>query len=111
MLYYSLFSVPPVIEGGTQQVTAVTGARTFLRCEAQGLPSPDVVWTKDGLPLSTSPPSLGPLRFRQHPVGSLDFSYVETSDAGKYKCIASNAAGSASRKIELIIHGKFYYSW
>ncbi|KAK3924304.1 Roundabout-like protein 2 [Frankliniella fusca] len=64
-----------------------------LRCRAEGTPSPSVVWTKDGELLAAG----GGNRLTL-PDGNLFFLSVEASDAGVYRCIASNEAGQAVSK-------------
>ena len=91
-----------MISSGSSRMVAVSDARTFLQCEAQGMPRPSVTWRRDGVPIPSNSD-----KHRQHPSGSLDFSYVTVNDTGSYKCTATNIAGSMSSTVELIVHSEF----
>ena len=67
-------------------VTIAAGATTTLECSATGSPTPTITWYKNGLLLST-PTS-----------GSLGITNVQSSDVGRYYCVASNTAGSIQSK-------------
>lgn len=75
-----------------------TGAT--LLCESIGLPDPIITWTKDG----TGFPTTG-LRHQMRDSGTIEFTSVRLEDAGKYKCTASNEAGTASREMTLDVQG------
>ena len=66
-----------------------------LSCKADGRPTPNVTWTKDGEQLPG-----GLLTTHRYPLpgGNLFFLRVEAADAGVYRCVASNAAGQAVSK-------------
>uniref|UniRef100_A0A452UY39 Ig-like domain-containing protein n=1 Tax=Ursus maritimus TaxID=29073 RepID=A0A452UY39_URSMA len=78
------------------RVTAKAGDEVTLDCEAQGSPAPLVTWTKDFRPV----PSVTD-RHRLLPSGSLRLAQAQVGDSGPYRCIASNPAGSASRRYVL----------
>ncbi|KAJ8037722.1 Hemicentin-1 [Holothuria leucospilota] len=77
--------------------TVELGNRLTFACEADGVPSPVITWSKqsDGsLPSSrTSEPAPGWLRIDQ----------VEASDSGVYICTASNGLSTSSRSVHLTV--------
>ena len=73
-------SVPPTIEDGEPAVAATVNSRTQLRCEALGLPDPEVTWEKNGKRI----PSNGQ-NYRLHRSGTLEFSAVKEEDSGDYR--------------------------
>uniref|UniRef100_A0A452UY51 Ig-like domain-containing protein n=1 Tax=Ursus maritimus TaxID=29073 RepID=A0A452UY51_URSMA len=83
------------------RVTAKAGDEVTLDCEAQGSPAPLVTWTKDFRPV----PSVTD-RHRLLPSGSLRLAQAQVGDSGPYRCIASNPAGSASRRYVLQVQGR-----
>ncbi|KAI8779431.1 hemicentin-1, partial [Biomphalaria glabrata] len=88
--------VPPDIEEGPTEVAGKFNDPILLHCETSGQPTPVVTWTKNGQAFpSTS------LRHRILPTGSLEFMLVRLEDNGVYQCTATNAAGSATRSIQL----------
>lgn len=45
-------TVPPVIETGLPDLSAIEGSHALLPCTASGSPEPDITWEKDGQPVS-----------------------------------------------------------
>ena len=81
-----------------------------LRCEASGVPKPQISWIKDGMVLKTAP--LDPSSHRVLlPSGALFFLKAVQSnkedDRGTYWCVAANSDGQmVSRKARLDIASK-----
>ncbi|XP_052788091.1 hemicentin-1-like [Mya arenaria] len=88
--------VPPTIEQGPNLIQAVVNTGATLPCESLGLPDPIVSWLKDGYNF----PSTG-LRHRMRISGTIEFTSVRLEDAGTYKCLATNEAGTASSEMKL----------
>ncbi|XP_028851746.1 hemicentin-1 isoform X2 [Denticeps clupeoides] len=88
--------LPPVIREGSSVVTGHVGQDSVLPCEVEGGRSSTVMWRRDGSPVVT-----GSVRFTLLPEGSLRIESVQVSDAGRYYCTASNAAGSDHRGMDL----------
>ncbi|MGH0173029.1 UNVERIFIED_CONTAM: hypothetical protein FKN15_020671 [Acipenser sinensis] len=88
--------VPPKIQAGPHVIKVQVGHTIDIPCITQGVPSPVVSWLKDGLALL-----LDGSQFSNTPEGTLTISGVTLSDAGFYKCIASNTAGRDEAEIEL----------
>ncbi|VDN27951.1 unnamed protein product [Gongylonema pulchrum] len=85
-------------------VSAVAACGDEARFEGivTGWPTPEVTWTKDGIPLSktTSPE----LIFSS--IGgrvSLSFPAAQPEHAGKYMCTAKNASGVATSSAQLVV--------
>uniref|UniRef100_A0A672JP42 Ig-like domain-containing protein n=1 Tax=Salarias fasciatus TaxID=181472 RepID=A0A672JP42_SALFA len=96
-------SVPPVLEGPLQESLNYTlgshvallsmGETLTLECRASGVPTPQLSWLKDGVPLKGSDTRL-------------QLPDVAPSDAGLYSCVASNQAGSSTKSFNLTVLGK-----
>lgn len=94
-------AVPPVISSETQKYLAPVDSSVTLQCQTDGAPAPSVAWHKDGQPLRES------VRQRVLSSGSLQISFIQPSDAGRYTCTAANAAGTASLEMSLIVQSEF----
>jgi len=95
-----VYEAAPTIEDDEAEVAATAGSRALLRCDADGLPKPEVTWLKDGTKIETSS-SL----YTMHRTGSLQMTAVTVDDSGQYECIATNDAGTARRQITLTVQG------
>uniref|UniRef100_A0A8C8BGQ6 Ig-like domain-containing protein n=1 Tax=Otus sunia TaxID=257818 RepID=A0A8C8BGQ6_9STRI len=89
--------VPPKIQRGPRVLKVQAGHRVDIPCSAQGIPPPAVTWFKGR---SAVPIDGG--QFIHSPDGALGISNVQRPDAGTYKCVASNVAGSDSPTIEVL---------
>lgn len=49
-----IFTVPPSIHGGEQEVVVLENSHAQLMCVAEGFPQPALSWEKDGRHLSES---------------------------------------------------------
>ncbi|XP_060056373.1 hemicentin-2 isoform X2 [Erinaceus europaeus] len=81
--------VPPSIEPGLVNKAVLENASVTLECLASGVPPPDVSWFKGRQPVSA----------RKGVIVSADgrvllIEQARISDAGSYRCVASNIAGS-----------------
>ena len=63
------------------------GQRMILRCQASGVPSPQIQWTKDGYTFYGD-------NIRVVVDANIVFKQVIPEDSGKYRCIAFNSVGS-----------------
>lgn len=74
-------------------VTTVAGNALSIRCNATGVPTPQIVWSKDGSSLDAK--------------GSLFIlSSLNSSDSGRYQCVASNIDGADKQDIRIDVLGK-----
>ncbi|XP_078498867.1 hemicentin-1 [Lissotriton helveticus] len=90
--------VPPVISTHPKEYTAIMDKSVALVCEAEGYPTPEIAWHKDGQRLIES------VRHRILSTGSLQLAFIQPEDAGRYTCTAVNVVGSSSSGMELIVH-------
>lgn len=88
-------SVPPQVQLGPRVLKALAGEILDLNCVAEGSPEPQLNWSKDGVTLQGGGPE-----------GSVHFSAIQTSDAGLYRCEASNSAGLDAWELELRVLGE-----
>ncbi|XP_038063967.1 hemicentin-1-like isoform X2 [Patiria miniata] len=88
---------PPSIAPGSTELTSESGRTIELSCEVDGIPTPMVQWHKHGVPLDID----NDPRINRLVAGSLRIQGVIEEDSGEYECYAINAAGSASRIINL----------
>ncbi|NXX95340.1 HMCN1 protein, partial [Centropus bengalensis] len=93
--------VPPTIKSaGTSEGAVVVRKAVMLQCIASGIPTPSITWLKDGQPVNTA---RGNIRLESS--GRI-LQVVEAlpEDAGRYTCVATNAAGEAQQHIRLHVH-------
>lgn len=83
------------MQQGPRVLKALAGEALDLNCVAEGTPEPGLTWAKDGVALRG-----------EQPKGSVHFAAVRTSDAGMYRCEASNSAGVDAWELELQVLGE-----
>ena len=84
------FNTPP-----KSYYEAVPGSVARLKCDAVAIPRANISWTKDGIPVLTYK------RVRIHKTTwQLRIRKVSLSDAGTYRCIASNKLGNITATME-----------
>ncbi|KAK4811635.1 hypothetical protein QYF61_022728 [Mycteria americana] len=81
--------VPPNIEPSAVDLAVLENGTASLECLASGLPAPDVAWYKGHEQLSA-----GPGRTLSRDGKRLEIQRARLSDAGSYRCVASNVAGA-----------------
>ncbi|XP_067346746.1 neuronal cell adhesion molecule a isoform X13 [Channa argus] len=83
--------------GPTSTKMVLRGENLVLECIAEGLPTPDISWQKDGGELPTS-------RLSFHNFNKmLKISDVNEADAGNYRCTATNNMGTAHHIIKVTV--------
>nr|XP_043876399.1 neuronal cell adhesion molecule a isoform X3 [Solea senegalensis] len=85
----------PLGPASTQMV--LRGETLVLECIAEGLPTPEISWQKDGGELISSRISLH--NFKK----MLKISEVNEADAGDYRCTATNKLGTAHHVIKVTV--------
>ncbi|KAI6075993.1 Hemicentin-2 [Aix galericulata] len=94
--------VPPRIRGSSKaprKVSVIEASETVLECEARGRPAPTVTWLKDGQPVA---PGDGLLLSEQG--WRLRIARAALVHAGRYVCLAANAAGQERREFHVVVH-------
>ncbi|XP_061672486.1 hemicentin-1 [Syngnathoides biaculeatus] len=94
-----VIQISPMIPPGQTEMSVIQGFQALLPCAAQGSPDPKVSWEKDGALLVNVPGKFTSLRS-----GELIIERAEPGDAGKFTCVATNAAGSARQNIHLSVN-------
>ncbi|XP_047673954.1 hemicentin-1 isoform X2 [Tachysurus fulvidraco] len=92
---------PPIIRfaGETINQTILAGYQIQLQCKATGSPVPAMTWYKDSRPL-TGAAGVSILNRGQ----VLEIERAQVSDAGLYKCVAVNVAGTAELTLGLQVY-------
>ncbi|NXX50442.1 HMCN1 protein, partial [Tricholaema leucomelas] len=93
--------VVPVIQHGQQIFSTIEGIPVTLPCKASGVPKPSIVWSKKGEVIFASNEN-----FSAGSDGSLYVVSPGGEETGEYVCTASNAAGYATRKVQLTVYVK-----
>ncbi|KAJ3590303.1 hypothetical protein NHX12_008256 [Muraenolepis orangiensis] len=89
---------PPVLTRKSPRTVAMEGQPASLKCKANGDPEPEVHWiSPEGRLISNSS------RTTVYPNGSLDINVTALKDSGNFTCIASNAAGESTGRVELLV--------
>uniref|UniRef100_A0A8C6WQ78 Follistatin-like 5 n=1 Tax=Neogobius melanostomus TaxID=47308 RepID=A0A8C6WQ78_9GOBI len=109
-------NVPPVIRVYPESQAREPGVTASLRCHAEGIPSPQLSWLKNGMDIASK---LSKQLTLQANGSEVHISNVHFEDTGAYTCIAKNAAGAdedisslfvedSARKTRLGIGNMFY---
>ncbi|XP_012591877.2 hemicentin-1 [Microcebus murinus] len=92
-------NVPPSIKGGSQSLVILLSQSATLECIAEGVPAPRITWRKDGAVLAGNH-----ARYSVLENGFLHIQSAHVTDTGRYLCMATNAAGTDRRRIDLQVH-------
>ncbi|XP_059922302.1 hemicentin-1-like [Gadus macrocephalus] len=90
--------VPPSLADAPSQLEVLRLAPVVLGCSASGVPEPTITWSRDGVELSNQGAGYTVL-----PSGPLEIPSAELRHAGRYLCVAQNAAGSTQRRVQLSV--------
>ena len=92
-----IFLVPPTITSSPKDkiVDISIYSETTLTCKADGVPTPKIIWKKEGN--NTILPSVD---------GTLTLTKLKPGDIGKYNCIAFNTEGNVSASVHLMLQCK-----
>ncbi|XP_059503813.1 hemicentin-1 isoform X2 [Stegostoma tigrinum] len=93
--------VLPAIQHGPQVFSTIEGVSVKLPCKAHGVPKPSIVWSKNGELINQH---VG--KISTEPDGGLLISSPTGEETGEFVCTATNAAGYASRKVQLTVYVK-----
>ena len=99
---FAIALVPSMIIQTPRDLNITQGLSGTFHCKARGHPAPRIAWAsgRNGdLPMPSDD------RYKILPGGSLMIVRVNMSDAGLYRCIASNPAGSSTAAARLRVQG------
>ena len=102
----------PMIVGSSSTPNPREGSELIIDCVVSGIPSPIVMWIKDGNAFSGED-SDDRIFISSSLEGDMSRARVRIKsaiidDAGVYTCTASNDAGSASDMLRIQVNGKCY---
>ncbi|XP_076137737.1 leucine-rich repeat and fibronectin type III domain-containing protein 1-like protein isoform X1 [Alosa pseudoharengus] len=96
---------PPMIMRHSPKTFVMEGQRVSLRCKHIGDPEPSTHWVSpDGKVIGNTS------RTTCYENGTLDIHTTTVKDSGMFTCIASNAAGEATEKVELVVNPSPHYN-
>ncbi|KAL2099950.1 hypothetical protein ACEWY4_004344 [Coilia grayii] len=93
----TVYAPPMFTETSAAVVEALLRQPVSLRCVVRGNPTPQVTWTKNGVPLKQDN-----IEVRN---GTVFFWSVSRESAGEYRCHASNSEGNVSHVTQLWVKG------
>lgn len=103
-LLFPTNTVLPSFVKTPRDLTIRAGAKARLECAAEGYPTPQVAWQKDG---GTDFPAARERRMEVMPDDDVFFIMnVKREDMGVYSCTAKNTAGMVSANVTLTVLGK-----
>ena len=80
-----------------------------LNCTVNGIPTPDVKWTKDGIDISEKQ-RISVSNFSGD-TSSLTIINIERGDEGQYRCVANNSVNiTTSSPGKLTVNCEYYFS-
>lgn len=85
-----------------ESLEVLTGNTVELPCQAEGSPSPSIVWRKDGQTMRQSS-HITPMVN-----GSLIFRHVDLADEGTYECTALNEMGVIVARARMRVRGNYF---
>lgn len=106
----NIYIVYPSFTKKPHDIRVAAGSTARLECSAEGLPSPQIAWQKDG---GNDFPAARERRMHKMPTDDVLFIInVKTADSGIYSCTAQNLAGTITANATLTILGTstfFFY--
>jgi len=96
---------PKITRSRSNVELSVTQRRPIrVDCDATGVPTPTMTWTKDGVPLESDGGRVNVLQNGQ----LLMLSAAAIEDSGIYMCTAQNVAGIDHKQFRLQVLGMYY---
>jgi hemicentin len=94
-------------EGVADKIDVPAGARTSISCPSFGRPDPTVSWLRNGQPLGQSARGQQQQQVVLSANGQrLHLLQMTEADAGRYTCVATNAAGEDKRDFNVEIQSE-----
>ena len=91
------YKAEPLTSTIGSSIRTLPGTQVSLTCPAKGIPPPTISWRKGSEIL----PQTGSL---------FAIGVVDSDNAGKYTCVATNMAGSAEASSDVIIEGSLCFN-
>ncbi|XP_036037092.1 neural cell adhesion molecule L1-like protein isoform X3 [Onychomys torridus] len=89
--------LPPAESGSASTMTVLKGETLVLECFAEGLPTPQVEWSKLGSELPKGRET------KENYGKTLKIENISYHDKGNYRCTANNLLGKASHDFHIIV--------
>nr|XP_048294440.1 neural cell adhesion molecule L1-like protein isoform X3 [Myodes glareolus] len=89
--------LPPAQSGSSSTMIVLKGETLLLECFAEGLPTPQVEWSKLGSELPKGRET------KENYGKTLKIENISYHDKGNYRCIANNFLGKASHDFHIIV--------
>ncbi|XP_059112793.1 neural cell adhesion molecule L1-like protein [Peromyscus eremicus] len=89
--------LPPAESGSASTMTVLKGETLLLECFAEGLPTPQVEWSKLGSELPKGRET------KENYGKTLKIENISYHDKGNYRCTANNLLGKASHDFHIIV--------
>ena len=97
----SCITVPPtILSSSPQSFHQPIGSTAKIFCKAEGSPKPNITWSRDGRPVTTT----SRLQF-QDEGREVVISNLQENDGGIFKCTFRNTVGMITQTIHLIVEG------
>jgi len=97
-----------VLNSGVIELTELIENHTvYLRCPADGIPPPSIMWLRDNVPLVDLDDHVAGLD-KVRPLSNgrqLELRHVRVQDEAVYQCRATNVAGQQSKRFRLRVLG------
>ncbi|KFW65825.1 Hemicentin-2, partial [Pygoscelis adeliae] len=93
-----IVQVPPVIAAGPAELAVLEGLEGLLPRAARGGPRPRVSWSREGAPVWG-----GGGKATVLPSGEHLLRDIQSTDAGHYRCVVENDAGTAAKVVTLAL--------
>lgn len=92
--------MPEIKDGVRKKLKSWINHETKLTCEAEDVPAPDIIWTRNEMTISPSKSQTG--------VREIMITPKDVNDFGDYVCTAKNLLGSTQQIITIEEIGKVY---
>ena len=92
LYFWILCPGPPEINPELKNQSVTYKSPLQFKCSLGGFPTPEILWTKDGLNLGN--------------INTFTINRVSYRDAGQYACSAKNSEGKSESAFQLTVTGK-----
>lgn len=100
---YICFSAVPYFTVEPENINAAEGETVTFRCEASGVPEPQIKWIHNGKPIQEAPPNPR----RKVSSNKIVIEQLTMKDTGNYGCNATNSYGYVYKDVYVNVLGLF----